>query len=120
MDTSTDAGANGYDVKYGYGILNVSKIVEELNDNIPEVIISQGILNSKQRIHIHNNLGNSVVANTYFTLYDDKYNIEITEKSNDINLAGGVTNITLEKDYDKFFLWDKNLRPYIKKYFIKK
>lgn len=120
MDTSTDAGANGYDVKYGYGILNVSKIIEELNENIPEVIISQGILNSKQRIHIHNNLGNSVVANTYFTLYDDKYNIEITEKSNDINLAGGVTNITLEKDYDKFFLWDKNLRPYIKKYFIKK
>ena len=120
VSTSTDAGPEGYDVKYGYGILNVSKIIEELNENMPEVIISQGILNSKRRIHIHNNLENSVVANAYFTLYDDKYNMEIIEKSNDINLVSGVTNITLEKDYDKFFLWDKKLRPYIKKYFIKK
>ena len=120
MDTSTDAGTEGYDVKYGYGILNVSKIIEELNENIPDIIISQGILNSKRRVHIHNNLENPVVANAYFTLYDDKYDRKIIDKSDDINLAGGVTNITLEKDYDEFFLWDKKLRPYIKKYFIEK
>lgn len=120
VKTSTDAGSEGYDVSFGYGILNASKIIEELNENIPDIIISQGILNSKRRIHIHNNLENSVVANAYFTLYDDTYNREIIEKSDDINLLCGVTNITLKKDYDEFFLWDKKLRPYIKNYSIEK
>jgi len=117
--TSTDLGNEGYDINYGYGILNLERIVEEISDDIPDFIISQGIINSKKRIHIHNNSLNSVIANAFFASYGDNNRLEDIEIIENVDFIDGVTNIINEKTYENFFLWDKNLRPYTKKYSIK-
>ncbi|MBR3933710.1 MAG: S8 family serine peptidase [Clostridia bacterium] len=117
-NTCVDYGATGYDVNYGYGILNIKNILNELSDDIPDFIVSQGILDSNIRIHIHNNSGNTVVADMFFASYDEECQ-EGIQNIKDVGLAGGVTNITIEDNYERLFIWDKNLRPYAKKYLIK-
>ena len=118
-NTSVDYGSEGYDINYGYGILNVENIVEEIGDDIPDFIISQGIINSKKRIHIHNNSSDAVIANIFFASYGDNNHLEDIEIIENVNLIDGVTNIVNGEIYENFFLWDKNLRPYTKKYSIK-
>jgi hypothetical protein len=93
-------------------------IVEEISEDIPNFIISHGIMNSKQRIHIHNNSFNSVTANAFFVSYGDNNLPEDIKIIEDIYLIDGVTNIVNEKIYANVFLWDKNLRPYTKKYSV--
>lgn len=48
-NTSLDCGVEGYDINYGYGVLNLERIIEEVSDDIPDFIVSQGIINSKKR-----------------------------------------------------------------------
>lgn len=117
--TSVDYGVEGYDINYGYGILNADNIVDEISYDIPNFIISQGIIDSKKRIHIHNNLSDAVIANIFFASYSDNVCLENIEIIEDVNLIDGVTNIVNGKAYENFFLWDKYLRPYAKKYSIK-
>lgn len=112
IKTSDDAGTEGYDVNYGYGILNVNNIIKELDDQIPEFLLSQGVLNSKLRIHIHNNSNNTVKANGFFTTYNDG-RLDKVEMVEDISLSSGVTSISNQEMYECFFLWDSNLRPYV-------
>ena len=118
-NTSVDYGSEGYDINYGYGVLNAENILEEISGDIPNFIISQGIINSKKRIHIHNNSLNSVIANAFFASYGDNNHLEDIEIIEDVDLIDGVTNIVNGEIYENFFLWDKNLRPYTEKYFIK-
>lgn len=99
--------------------LNLERIIEEVSDDIPDFIVSQGIINSKKRIHVHNNSSKNIVANAFFASYGDNNRLEDIEIIEDVNLIDGVTNIINEKTYENFFLWDKNLRPYTKKYSIK-
>lgn len=113
-----DYGSEGYDINYGHGVLNVENIVEEISGDIPDFIISQGIINSKIRIHIHNNSLNSVIANAIFASYGNNNRLEDIEIIEDVDLIDGVTNIINEKTYENFFLWDKNLRPYIQRNII--
>lgn len=117
--TSTDLGNEGYDIDYGYGILNLERIVEEISDDIPDFIVSQGIINSKKRIHIHNNSSDSVIANIFFASYGQNNRLENIKMIEEVNLIDGVTNIVGTEDCENLFLWDKNFRPYTKKYFIK-
>ncbi|MBQ3022047.1 MAG: S8 family serine peptidase [Clostridia bacterium] len=118
-NTSLDCGAKGYDTSYGYGVLNLEGIVEEISGDIPEFIVSQGIINAKKRVHIHNNSSKNILANAFFASYGDNNCLENMEIIENINLIDGVTNIINEKTYGSFFVWDKNLRPYTKKYSIK-
>ena len=114
QETSVDMGTSGYDVNYGYGVLNVKNIMEELDSFIPDFMISQGICDGKKRIHIHNNSNQTVTANTFLASADGQYNIKTG-----LSLPDGVTDIEEADSYHTCFLWDINLRPYTKKYDIK-
>ncbi len=116
--TSIDSGTEGYDVNYGYGILNAENIISEISDEIPDFIISQGVLNSKKRIHIHNNSFECITSTVCFSLCGENNRIKDIEIIENVDLIDGVTNIVNEKTYENFFLWNKNLRPYTKKYSI--
>ncbi len=117
METSTDMGVKGYDTSYGYGLLNIGGIMERVGVYIPNIIITQGIINNQPRLHIHNN-SDSIFADAYFVSHEgDK--IKELSLFNDITLDKGVYNIVFDDKYGSFFLWDNNLRPYAGKYSIK-
>lgn len=119
INTSIDSGVEGYDIKYGYGLLNVENIIQEINHMIPDFIISQGIKDSEKRIHIHNNSANNVTGDIYFASYNADSSLENVDFIEDVNLIAGVTNISNVDAYESLFLWDKSLRPYVDKYSIK-
>ncbi len=120
IETSVDAGTQGYDINYGYGILNLKNILNKIDEHIPKFVISQGKENSKIKIHVHNNSKGDAKADIYLASYKEKRLDEIDVRDN-ITLNPGVTNIPFDTDkiFEYLFLWDDNLRPYCKKYLIR-
>ena len=118
IESSEEAGDDGYDICYGYGIVSIDNLMGTLKDDIPEFAVSQGILNSQPRIHIHNNQ-ESTVAKGYFVTYLGNRLTELNVLNNMV-LNLGVSTVTVDDKYDYFFLWNDELRPFIPKYHIKK
>lgn len=114
METSDDLGVSGYDIYYGYGLINLENILADLSNYIPEFAVSQGMLDNKERIHIYNNSLNDVIADCFFVSYSDKRlkDLELFEKS----ISTGVTSIAYDNKFSVFLMWDKNMKPYISKY----
>lgn len=116
-ETSSDYGLEGYDISYGHGVLNISAILESLSDCIPKFMVSQGMINQTKRIHLHNNYEKEKETNIIFSEYMNN----IFDRADIIpgfKLSPGVTNVVLSRDYEKLFLWDKNLTPYTELYDI--
>lgn len=117
-ESAEEVGDDGYDICYGYGIVSIDNLMEKLKDEIPEFVVSQGILNSQLRLHIHNNQ-ELTVANGYFVTYLENRLTELNVLNNMV-LKLGVSTVTVDDKYEYFFLWDDELRPFIPKYQIKK
>lgn len=113
--TALDLGTEGYDTCYGYGLIDIGKIIESLSGYIPSFVISQGKKGGAARIHIHNNSGGAVTADGYFVQHENgrlsDFNI-----LQDIELNPGVTNHSFGNEYDCFMLWNNLLLPYAEKY----
>ena len=116
METSDDLGVSGYDIYYGYGLINLENILADLSNYIPEFAVSQGMLDNKERIHIYNNSINDVIADCFFVSYSDERlkDLELFEKS----ISTGVTSIEYDNKFSIFLMWDKNMKPYISKYHL--
>ena len=120
-ETAIDIGILGYDIEYGYGKVDIQKIIEDIKEYLPEIIITQGISDDVKQIYIHNNTSDIKFANGYFVNYKD-WNNKIMEQiiiCSDIALGTGVINVPLYNNYNCFFLWDNMMRPYVQKYLIK-
>lgn len=111
--TAAEAGDVGYDTKFGNGILNIGNIMELLDEHIPDILISTGV-GSEYRIHIHNN-GDAFFADAYLANYKNGALSDIEVACNIEVKGDGVTDISASGEYQSFFLWNKNLRPLIKK-----
>ena len=85
-----------------------------LSGYIPEFAVSQGMVNNTARIHIYNNSINDVTADCFFVSYSDERlkDLELFEK----NISTGVTSIEYDNKFSIFLMWDKNMKPYVKKY----
>ena len=116
METSDDLGISGYDIYYGHGLVNLENILVNLSDYIPEFAVSQGMGNNTARIHIYNNSFNDVIADCFFVSYSDERlkDLELFEKS----ISKGVTSIEYNNKFSVFLIWDKNMKPYVKKYIL--
>ena len=116
--STDDLGDEGYDTSFGYGLINVRKVVEQLEPHLPQLVISEGIKNGIPRIHIHNN--GAEIKNTfaYFANESTSGNQEdifLAKKDIDENK---VTTISPNMNFNRFFWWDENMKPYIKKIVI--
>ncbi len=116
--TSEDLGDAGYDVYYGNGLLNIKGIIKNLQVYLPNVAVSQGIMDGKSRIHIHNNTGDKITADVFFAKYDDGklISLNMTDKT---EFGAGVTSCFFDGEYDCFMLWKNLSVPYIEKYILK-
>ena len=122
-ETSTDLGEAGYDISYGYGLLNIEAILNKLNPELSETcVVTHNIkkdgLNTV--ITITNNTaipakGKSITA--FFSSEDifadspkTEY-IEISPKN-----TSDITHITPDCSYAQGFLWSDfdNMKPLLK------
>lgn len=114
-ESATDLGDEGYDTTFGYGLVNVEKIVESISDHIPDLIISDGIKNGVVRIHIHNNSLKVTNATAYLVSYEDNC-VSTVSPISYCPSTTGVTSLSDGNNFNNFLLWDSKLVPYIKKY----
>lgn len=117
--TSEDLGDTGYDICYGYGFLNIKNILEKLKKYVPNVVVSQGIKDGENRIHIHNNTDKTIVADGYFAKYCDK-SLSALNMVRNMELNAGVTSCFVGDEYDCFMLWNDLQIPYAEKYTFEK
>ncbi len=117
--TSADLGDTGYDIYYGHGLLNIKSILERLHEYVPDVVVSQGMKDGVNRIHIHNNTGETITADGYFVKYQDNQLLDLNILHS-IGLNPGVTSNFFSNEYDCFMLWNSKLVPYTKKYIFEK
>lgn len=117
--TSADLGDIGYDIYYGHGLLDMKSILEKLQEYVPDVVVSQGMKDGTNRIHIHNNTGEMITADGYFVKYQDMRLSDLKLLQN-IELNAGVTSYFFSNEYDCFMLWNDLLAPYTEKYIFEK
>ena len=117
--TSADLGDTGYDIYYGHGLLDIKSILEKLQEYVPDVVVSQGMKDGTNRIHIHNNTGEMITADGYFVKYQDMRLSDLKTLQN-IELNAGVTSYFFSDEYDCFMLWNDFLAPYTEKYIFEK
>lgn len=115
QSTSVDLGETGCDIYYGHGLININGILEAVKEYVPKMVVSYGIYNGINRVHIHNNSGETIVADGYFVKYQDNelFDLEILRN---IELKSGVTSNYFSNEYDCFMLWSCKLVPYTEKY----
>lgn len=111
MDTAVDLGAEGYDVSYGYGMLNLENMINRIQNRLPNIVVTEGRKNSVSRIHIHNNA--SVAFDAQLILSGNTLDIK------DMKFESGVTNVGNMDGVETVMLWDNRLRPLVRKYFMK-
>jgi len=109
-ETSVDHGDTGYDTSFGYGVVNIKNILNEMTQYFQPLVISYGKQNSDVTVHVHNN-SYSGGAGTYFASYSDGVLSGIKATPFE-SLPLGVTNITWESVYEKFYFWNDKLSPF--------
>jgi len=110
-NTSVDLGDEGYDVSYGYGMLNLGNMIAGIQNRIPTFVVTDGRKDSVPRIHIHNN--RAVAYDAHLVLSGDSFEIK------DMKFESGVTILDNMDGVETVMLWGNNLRPLIRKYFMK-
>ncbi len=140
--TAKDLGAEGRDIVYGHGLLDIEAIVDYLDaqNHLPDYALSFGCTRSAQdptkitssSLYIHNNTTESAAPSLYLAEVDGKLQSAIRVNFSDFRAAAfdaltgkrttGITKYVLSEtgktDYDWFFLWDSYLRPLIKKQYL--
>lgn len=118
-DTAVDLGESGYDFEFGYGKADIKNIMDLLSNQLPEVIITEGMSDDISQIYIHNNTAMEKLADGYFAKYGTNNSLQSLVLNSDILVNKGVNNLPIYSDFDCFYLWDKTMQPYTCKYAIK-
>lgn len=114
QQTADDLGTNGYDVYYGYGLLNIKELTLKLINTYDVFISPINAENKQASITIYNNSNDILTAINIFANYDNEkfescifsdVKLEIGEKTKICNPM--PTNTV------KYFLWEKlsTLKP---------
>ena len=115
QETSLDLGSDGYDVYYGYGLLDIEKISLELINSYDVFMSPVSVEDNKAFVVVSNNSDDSISAINIFSKYNDNNKSDgcnITK----IKLSAGEKT-TVFNNFDgkkvKYFLWDslKDLKP---------
>lgn len=117
-ETAIDKGDSGYDTSYGYGIVNIENIIGRLEDKLPDFVVSQGMKDGTKRVYVHNNRDCVINLNCYYAKFSGK-KMESVGGKQTVDIQSGVTPFNLADNFNSFFIWDKNLKPYTKRYEIK-
>lgn len=71
IDTSEDLGTEGYDIKFGYGLVNEDALISKLLENIGCYVSPINIRDNKMFVFVKNNTENVLNASSIFSKYDN-------------------------------------------------
>ena len=112
-ETSTDLGNPGYDIYYGYGLINIEAMVDKMLENTPLFVSPADAGSDSVSVTVYNNSQSLLSAKGFAAGYEDGV---LTQMSlSDISLsAKGTAKMTCPKeDNMKFMLWN-NSEPLIR------
>jgi len=113
QETSTDLGAVGYDTFYGYGLINVEKMIDKLLEDTP-YFMSPILENSNEiSVTIYNNSNENLSAEEITGSYEDGKLLNLSINDADILKGDTKTFKTAKQENVKFMLWKSlnNLMP---------
>ncbi len=113
--TAEDLGSEGRDTVFGWGLLNIESILTQLQEYLPKYAVSEGKQDGATKLYIHNNTNEALTANVYFARQAAGV-LDTAMPLTGQTLAAGVTALNPGEQCDELFVWDTDLRPYIKKY----
>lgn len=118
IETAEDLGANGYDVYYGYGLVNEKALVEKLMQDVGCYVSPVNVKNNKAYVLIKNNAENKLKATSVFSEYNQgKFYrctpVEVTLEP----FKEMVIEIKSDRDKISHFLWSSlnSLEPVVEK-----
>ena len=118
IETSEDLGSAGYDVYYGYGLVNEKALVEKLMQNVKYYVSPVNVKNNKVYVLIKNNTDNQLKATSIFSEYNQhKFfkctPVEVTLEPHKETMI----EITSDRDKISHLLWSdlNSLEPVVGK-----
>lgn len=111
QNTSVDMGSAGYDFSFGYGMISLANIIENIKDNIPDFAITLGVKNTKKQLYIHNNTDEECETKLIFC----GNGMDVKSKT----FFPGVTGEEYSSERENVMLWTSNLRPLTEKCYFK-
>ena len=112
-ETSVDLGDPGYDIYYGYGLINIEAMIDKMLENTPLFVSPADAGSDSVSVTVYNNSQSLLSAKGFAAGYEDGV---LTQMSlSDISLsAKGTAKMTCPKeDNMKFMLWN-NSEPLIR------
>lgn len=111
--TSLDMGNAGYDISYGYGVINIGNIISTISAYIPDIVVTQAPASS---VRVHNNFDSAVSLNLVLTKNVGEENGLLCSTA---LFDRGVTTIRYGDGYGSLMVLGSNLKPYTKKIILK-
>ncbi len=122
-ETAEDLGDSGYDVKYGYGLVNEEALVNKLIQNVGYYVSPVNVINDKAYVLIKNSTDHQLKATSVFSEYNQNKFFKCTpvrvtlEPYNETKIE-----ITSDRNEISHFLWKdlNSLEPVVQKRIWKK
>jgi subtilisin family serine protease len=111
--TSTDLGETGYDIEYGYGLIDIGRIISKMLENHNIFVSPIDYYNGVSTVLVYNNSGSDISATGIFTAKAEDIIVGIQNQANTIK-SKAVQSFSFNfNGKTTFYLWDSisNLQP---------
>ena len=116
IDTAEDLGADGYDTKFGYGLVNEKALIDQVQEKIAYYVSPINTRNGESYVLIKNNTETDLKALSIFSEY--KNHKMVSYKQLQIQLSPDdekIVNVHIESDQNqlKYFLWKSGFNNFV-------
>ncbi len=119
ISSAEDFGDEGYDVKYGFGLVDMEELIDELFEDVPYYVSPVNIADDEAYVLVKNNTDNDFSAVSIFSKYSGRRFLERSQIA--VTLSAGEDTVIkigdIENSNISHFLWESStdMRPYANK-----